>query len=463
MSFNFKNINLFCIARDILYNIWVVFLACVIAVCGSYVYVNFYHTPVYSSSMTVSINQKNSLSYTGAALTKTIETATVFQTLFQSDLMKEKIYKVTGEKLSGTVTAAQLPETNFITITATSDTPESAFKTLIAVYENYKSVTDYAFDDIVVYVLFFPSVPVVPSNSLSLFSAVKKTLPLAVLFVLFVIVLLSVTRDTVKNSDAAKDLLLLDVFTTVYHERKNKTLKAYLKNKNKKILLSDPLLNKSYIESFNKLSIKLEHMKRTQSKQIFMIASTNENEGKTTIAVNCSIALARRDYKVLLIDMDLRKPSVWRFFDKVNYSDKSRAQISDIVKKKLNTVDIVVDSDTGVHILAGKKSVSHSSEYLSDMSFAMLLEKLREHYDFIIIDTPPLALISDAELLSHFCDGVILVVKQDNSTIDAINDTVSALNRGGTVLGCVFNDVKTIGGVITGNYHPRSSSYGKYY
>lgn len=464
MNFNLKNFSVYCILRDIIYNIWVIVLTCIIAVIGSSIYVNYYHKLEYTASMTVSINEKSLSAYTTTAVSKAIETASVFQTLFVSDVMKAKIEEVTGETMSGAISTSQISQTNLIQIKATADSPEGAFKTLTTVYDNYKLVTDYAFEDVVIYVLNYPVVPVAPSNSVSFLGIMLKACPLACIFICGLIVLISFLRDTIKTESAIKDILVLDIISSVYHERKNKTLKTFIQKTNKKILLTDPLVNPSYSDSFKKIGMKLEYMSRSHNKKVFTIASTNENEGKTTIAVNTAIILAQNGHKVLLIDLDLRKPAVWRFFNSLNFEDGENRHISDIIKSsRLYDDDIVYDKDSGVHLLCGKKSVTHSSEYLSHSGFKKILDKVRNDFDFVIIDTSPLALIADAEIISSYTDGVLLVVRQDNTAIDAINETIAAFNRKSSVLGCIFNDVKTLEGYVIGsNIVQKYGHYGKY-
>lgn len=465
MDSKLKNISLFSIFRDVVFNAWIIFLVGIMAYMGSYIYVYNFNTLKYTSSMTLAVSDKSSSSFMTNRLTKTKETANIFQTIFQSDILRTKIEDVTGKPLAGTITATMVSETNLIILTAEAENPIDAYESVTAVFENYRYLTDYAFEDTVMYVLSSATVPSYANNTISLRSTFFKAAPISCGLVLLIIILLSFMRDTVKSEDGIKENLLLDVFGVVYHERKNKTFKTFIKNKNKRVFINDPLTNKTYIESFKRIAVKLEYLHSQKDKKVFMIASTNENEGKTTIAVNTAITLAESGNRVLLVDLDLRKPSIWRFFPSIDYSDENRQQIADIIKgHSVKSIDVAYDKDSGLFLLAGKKSVVHSSEYLSKDRFDNLIKKLSQQFDFIIIDTPPYALISDSEIIAKSVDGILLVVRQDNSTIDAINDTISALSRSGPILGCIYNDVKTLPGIITGVNAPISAgSYSKYY
>lgn len=448
MNLNLRNFSIYSLLRDIVYNAWILLLAALAAYMASGIYVDFFHQDTYTSSMTVSVNEKNTVSYSATTLTKTKETAGIFQTIFQSDIMRVKIEELTGAPMEGTVTASVINSTNLMTLTATADTPIGAFRTLQAIYNNYRSLTDYSFDEIVMYVLSYPTVPSVPSNRISVMNVAKKAVPAALLLVTAAILAFSFLRDTIKSEAAIKSTLVLEPFASVYHERKNKTLRAMFTKKNKKLMLTDTLVNNSYIKAFNKIAMRIEYLQRSKDKKVFMITSTNENEGKTTVAVNTAIALAMRGGRVLIVDLDLRKPSIWRFFDSVSTSGDTN-QVSEVIKnKKMSYVDIAKDPVSGVYVLAGKRSVTHSSEYLSHSRFPGVIQKLRENFDYVLIDTSPYALISDAEIIAEVSDAMLLVVRQDSTAVDAINTTISALGKKTSIVGCIFNDVRTVSGLL---------------
>ncbi len=217
MESKFKNISLFSIFRDVIFNAWIIFLVGIMAYMGSYIYVYNFNTLKYTSSMTLAVSDKSSSSFMTNRLTKTKETANIFQTIFQSDILRTKIEDVTGKPLAGTITATMVSETNLIILTAEAESPIDAYESVTAVFENYRYLTDYAFEDTVMYVLSSATVPSYANNTVSLRSTFFKAAPISCTLVLLLIVFLSLMRDTVKSEEGIKENLLLDVFGVVYH------------------------------------------------------------------------------------------------------------------------------------------------------------------------------------------------------------------------------------------------------
>ena len=201
MGNKFKNISLYSVVRDVLMNFWVVILVAAITYMSSYIYVFYFNTTSYSSSMTLAVSNKSSSAFLSSRLSKTKETANVFQTIFQSDILKTKIEEITGKPLEGTVSASVISETNLIVLTGKANTPMAAFNTVSSVYKNYRYITDYSFEDTVMYVLRSATVPFTPDNSISFSGTVKRTVPVISAFALALIVFLSVLRRkyNVKN------------------------------------------------------------------------------------------------------------------------------------------------------------------------------------------------------------------------------------------------------------------------
>jgi capsular exopolysaccharide synthesis family protein len=171
-----------------------------------------------------------------------------------------------------------------------------------------------------------------------------------------------------------------------------------------------------------------------------LITSSLSHEGKSTTASNLAITLSEQvGTKVLLIDCDLRKPRVFKFFNRNNTPG-----LTDYLSG-FNTLDeaLSIIKEEDLHVLCAVTIPPNPSELLSSNKFAYMLTILEEKYDYIIIDTPPLNVVSDALPIAKICDGVVLSVMQNQSKHPDIKKTVDTLDRLGIkILGFVLNGVK---------------------
>ena len=171
-----------------------------------------------------------------------------------------------------------------------------------------------------------------------------------------------------------------------------------------------------------------------------MVTSIAENEGKTTVAANMAIALAEKGYRVLIVDMDLRKPAVYKIFQQDITKDAGLGkalnepeQLEDILK---------FDKKNQIYLLLNRNSYSDSQEMLSSERMQRLVQQCREKMDYVIVDTPPAVVSSDAELICALADASMLVVRQDWVDIRDINDGMDVLKQGkGEFIGYMLNNM----------------------
>ena len=176
------------------------------------------------------------------------------------------------------------------------------------------------------------------------------------------------------------------------------------------------------------------------------------------------ISLASRGYKVALIDADLRNPSQTELFGGRWSSplpfNKMLAKPFSV--EALNTC-AKYDVDTNVMMLFSQYSDERCTELLSSETMRRSIERLRR-LDFVVIDTPPMGMFPDAELLCDMADQSMLVVRQDTIPAADINDCVDALNNSSAhFLGCVLNDMRGSSGYGYGYGYGRGYGYGKKY
>ena len=184
----------------------------------------------------------------------------------------------------------------------------------------------------------------------------------------------------------------------------------------------------SYNEAFKTFRTNVEFSASVDNCKTLMLVSALSGEGKTTASVNLAVALAKNGKKVLLCDCDLRRPKIQRY------------------------LRIKASSQSGVStVLNGSCSIDNAIGYVEELGIYVMLsgpippksilEELKTKFDFVICDTPPVGIVSDAVAFSQYMDGAVMVVRQNYASNNEIADAVSKLRAVETnLLGVVLND-----------------------
>lgn len=172
--------------------------------------------------------------------------------------------------------------------------------------------------------------------------------------------------------------------------------------------------------------------------KMVMLTSTNPNEGKSTIALELAKSFAALGKKTLLVDCDMRKSFLAR---RLGVTNKIRG-VSEYLSKQ--TVKIVYrTSDPNLSIIFSGKCPPNPSELLSSAMFEGLLETLKEAYDYVIIDVPPVGNLVDGSIIGRLVDGILLVVRNDFVKTKEIKRAKQQIEQnGGKIMGVVLNRVK---------------------
>jgi polysaccharide biosynthesis transport protein len=182
-----------------------------------------------------------------------------------------------------------------------------------------------------------------------------------------------------------------------------------------------------------------------------LITSPTPGDGKTTLASNLGIAMAQAGQKVLIVDADFRKPMQHRIFQ-LNHKERGLSNI--LVGISTFGEAIQRTNVEGLDLLACGPSVPNPAEILNSESFAGLLERLTEKYDRIVLDSPPVMPVTDAQILGALCHVTLLVLRAEKSTRKVGQQARHGLlSVGAHVLGVIVNDVPKKG---------RFSYYGSY-
>lgn len=188
------------------------------------------------------------------------------------------------------------------------------------------------------------------------------------------------------------------------------------------------------IEAYKNLRTNLVY---TENLQVIMITSTVADEGKTVSAFNLAESFAEAGKKVLLIDCDLRGS----FLNKFLIVKEKVAGVSEILTNQ--AIDVINKTNIkNLDIILSGKIPPNPSELLSSNLFKLLIKSLKEKYDYIIIDTPPVTVATDAVVVGRIVDGVVLVVRNDFVKRNSVQRAKMELERNGArIIGVVLNRV----------------------
>jgi capsular exopolysaccharide synthesis family protein len=214
-------------------------------------------------------------------------------------------------------------------------------------------------------------------------------------------------------------------------------------------------------EAYRVLRTNLSFIDVDHSSKAFVVTSSVPNEGKSTVAVNAAIAVANAGQRVLLIDGDMRRPQVAQLLGL-----EARVGLTTVLVGSADHTDVVQHhAPSGLAVLAAGPIPPNPAELLQSKAMRDLLAKLRNDYDVIVIDSPPLLPVTDAALLAAETDGAVLVVRHGKTTKDQVANAVDRLESvESTPLGIVFNMIPTRRGAKYGygygyGYAPTEGSH----
>ena len=176
-------------------------------------------------------------------------------------------------------------------------------------------------------------------------------------------------------------------------------------------------------EAFRELRTNLKFLDSDIRTQVVVVTSSVGREGKTTTASNLATMLAQSGSTVLLVEADLRRPSFAGVFD-----IEPGTGLVDVLRHGAKLDAVLHRLDTGLTILLSGSTASDASELLESIEMDHFLEAVRERFEYIILDAPPLLAVTDAAVLSVSSDGVLLVVRLDSTTTTQVQRSVAALN-----------------------------------
>ena len=463
-----KELNLGTILRDVKRSLYAILCLAISAGLISYIIFLKSQTPVYTVQATYVVTAAGYNNSAIQNLNTANEVAYNFSKIVTSSEMQNIIARDLGDgRVGGSISANIVEETNLIQLRVTSSDPRRAFMIIRSIMNNQKMILNYLSDRVQLSVLVSPDVP---ERAGGMGNPVKRALQVFLIVLVILIVVaaaLSYFRDTVRSSRDIENKLNERCLGTVGHEEKirRRGRKASVSS----MLITRPTVSFPYTESIHRISRKVRNRMHKDGHKLLMVTSVNENEGKSTIIANLALSLTAAGKNVLLMDLDMRKPSLYKIFE---VEDTEIDSIGKVLKGESDAEDLIqVLSKEKLCVIFNTKEYSRSTELLSGDRLKLLLNYLREKFDYILIDTPPMQTVADAEVIAGAAEASLVVVREHQTPIPAILEALDSLrDSDAKPIGCVLNDSYGDIGQSLGGYQYGSDygyrygrGYGKYY
>lgn len=213
--------------------------------------------------------------------------------------------------------------------------------------------------------------------------------------------------------------------------------KQRIENYNYLIAKEQPLSYET--ENFQKTILNLEISNVDNIYKTIQITSTSQSEGKTTVLSNLAYLLAEKGKKVLIIDLDLRRPKIHHVVNQPNDQGITDYLLNE---KPLNEIINSSEEFGFDYILSGKR-ITAISNALNSNKLQELLEELKESYDYILLDTPPTYVVADSYYISKIVDGIIYIIGQSVARKKEVREGISELKKMQTpLIGIILSQVK---------------------
>jgi len=205
-------------------------------------------------------------------------------------------------------------------------------------------------------------------------------------------------------------------------------------------------------EQFRNLRINIEFSSLDYGIKSIVVTSSIYGEGKSTIISNLAVSMVSSGKRVIIVDCDIRRPTIHKVFLRSN----SKGLTSILVKNKKIDGNVISTKIPNLYVLPSGPTIPNPSEVLGSKNMKELLIQLSNDYDMVLIDTPPLSYLSDAQILSALAQGTIIVTaygKLDKNELISAKEKIE--NVGGKILGVVINKIPNINNSNHSDYYNR--------
>ena len=425
--------------------IWVLILA---VAGGAFSYLRSYMTwsPRYTASATFTItaSQDGSDSTTGSYAfydnSTAEQMANTFPYILTSGVLSRRAAETMGrEAVSGQITASSEANTNLFTMSVTDSDAGLAYETLQAVIQCYPEVSEVIIGRTNMQLLDETGIPAYPDNPRDGKGALVKGAGAGALLGLLWAGAVTISRMTVKKKEdfqTRAHMKCIGEVPQVTMKKRSRESRNVLNILNEK---TDP----AFEEAMQLVRGKVEYSAWRHHSKTILVTSALAGEGKSTLAVNLALAFSKSGKRAALIDCDLRHPSDRKILGLEEGSGlyevlTREAKLGEVL---LTGKDMEMDDEFKFCFLPGGKATEDGSRLLGSERMQKVIEAVQEKVDYVILDSAPAGLLTDAGVLAQYADSAIFVIKRDFASTTHIMEGLEELSE---------SRVHLIGGILNG-------------
>lgn len=205
----------------------------------------------------------------------------------------------------------------------------------------------------------------------------------------------------------------------------------------RKVLIANKKSPFAYVEAYKSIRTNFNFITQSNDYKTIIVTSATPAEGKSNVVINLALSLSELGKNVLVIDCDMRKPGLSKY---LNISLRTPG-LSNILSNQSTIEDVVFKiSDLGFYVIPAGAIPPNPSELLCSKNMAKMIESLKKDFDYILLDTPPAYVVSDALVLERVVDGAILVIAHRQSGFNTVKTAKEKLQKSNIkIIGAILN------------------------
>lgn len=394
------------------------------------------YTPEYTVTQAFTIKLYKHPELNNATITESQLSETI-PSLFSSDPFMEYMHPYIKEADAiGKFKVSSLSSTNIFYLTVSARTNEKCIKITEVIKEHYGEIARHVIGDSEIEYFTEPITSLLPSNSPHYTKATVLGALAGLLIVLLILALKAFLTKVISTTAEAEELTKAKCLATFETNKIKRRSKDNDKSKYKMPLITEENCELDFLQSVATLTSNVGTICSEKNYKSILFTSTISGEGKSSISINLALSLADKGNKVIIIDADLRTPSVADYLG----IDSLNRLLSNVIEGKEKLENALTETNKGLVILGDLEHSEKAFEEASSNAFGNIIAKLEAEFDYIIIDAAPVGILGEAISIADSVDAFIYVISHNYIDKRNLIRGLSSLDKSNAkMLGSVIN------------------------